>query len=273
MKTLTPLQISRLEELEAVVEKGKQSFVDVGLALCAIRDEKLWSRDHNSFEAYCQARWGWSQQRGSQLIKAANVIKKLPPKFSTMVENERVARELEKVPEPERAKVLEEAKETGPVTAKAVKEAAKPTPTPPPKAPPAAKQKPSFPLAMLDETKYPIPQKLEPLWNRGLEVRALMSKISKVKCALQKAHADGDPLYHFLYAGNKKAGLQTIVANLEQAYASLSACIPYAVCFTCQGQAVEHCTACGKTGLIGQFYFDTCVPAEVKEIRKKSSKQ
>lgn len=79
--SLAVSEIGRLEELEAIVERGLAAFVEVGRALIAIRDEGLY-RDHGSFETYCRARWGQtpgltlnSRQRVHQVIRAAEVSK------------------------------------------------------------------------------------------------------------------------------------------------------------------------------------------------------
>lgn len=69
--TLTPTQIDKLDQLEKTIHAGKQTFVEVGLALMTIRDERLYERDYSTFEGYCQGRWGWGVRRAQQLTKAA----------------------------------------------------------------------------------------------------------------------------------------------------------------------------------------------------------
>ncbi len=93
MSALEPLPLAEIEshrfaELEAVVERGLATFVEVGTALMEIRDARLYRETHGTFEAYCRERWGWSRQRSHQLIEASRV--------STVVDigNERQAREL-----------------------------------------------------------------------------------------------------------------------------------------------------------------------------------
>jgi hypothetical protein len=110
--------------LERTIEAGQQTFVEVGLALTEIRDSKLYRADFETFDQYCQKRWGWSQKRASHLIIASEVVKMLPVKDSTIVENEGQARQLAKVPAEKRVEVLRVAKESGPVTAKTIHEAA-----------------------------------------------------------------------------------------------------------------------------------------------------
>jgi VRR-NUC domain len=88
---LAPLEHKRLDELEAIIERGVQAFVEVGEALMEIRDSRLYKQTHSSFESYLRERWKMSRPRGYQLIDAA--------KLSTTVdtfpaENERQARAL-----------------------------------------------------------------------------------------------------------------------------------------------------------------------------------
>lgn len=92
---IAAVQLSRIEELERIIEAGRESFVSVGDALAEIRDDKLYTASgYRSFGGYCQARWGWSQARAYRLAEqdkisrelgedvgqvAASVLKKLPP--------------------------------------------------------------------------------------------------------------------------------------------------------------------------------------------------
>lgn len=60
-----------LGELEKTIARGKQRFVEMGLALGAIRDLRLYKREYGSFEEYCRTKWGCGRQRAYRLIKAA----------------------------------------------------------------------------------------------------------------------------------------------------------------------------------------------------------
>lgn len=97
-----------LKGCEATIAKGKQTFVEVGMALCQIRDDRLYRVEFGSFNEYCEARWGWSDNYARRLISAAEVVKTVP--IGT-VSTESQARELAKVPADKRAKVLEKAGE------------------------------------------------------------------------------------------------------------------------------------------------------------------
>jgi hypothetical protein len=80
----------RLVELEAVIERGVKTFVEVGEALMEIRDGRLYRETHSSFESYLRERWNISRPRGYQLIDAA----KLSTTVDTPPGNEWQAREL-----------------------------------------------------------------------------------------------------------------------------------------------------------------------------------
>ena len=86
--TLAAAETARLVELEGVVSRGLQTFIEVGKALREIRDSKLYRQHFETFEDYCRDRWGFSERRGRQLIDAAQIGTVVP------VENEAQAREL-----------------------------------------------------------------------------------------------------------------------------------------------------------------------------------
>ena len=74
MLDLTVQEETRKAQLEATIERGMQTFVEVGLALMEIRDGRLYRAEFGTFEEYCQERWGWTRMRASQLIAAAVVV-------------------------------------------------------------------------------------------------------------------------------------------------------------------------------------------------------
>lgn len=128
---LSVVERGSLRRYEAVVEKGMATFIEVGLALKAIRDEQLYRESHKTFEKYVAERWGMQRARAYQLIDAAEVKADL----STMVDkiprleeikNERQLRELVDVPTENIPEVVEKASEIagdGPIRAKDLHEA------------------------------------------------------------------------------------------------------------------------------------------------------
>ncbi|MGO8683426.1 MAG: hypothetical protein ACLQUT_02430 [Thermoleophilia bacterium] len=81
-----------LADLETIIERGQQTFVEVGNALMEIRDQRLYRETHATFEAYCKERWGWSRISAYRHIEAAEVVQMLP--MGNTPDTERVAREL-----------------------------------------------------------------------------------------------------------------------------------------------------------------------------------
>jgi len=121
---LTASESTALAEHEAVIERGIQTFYEVGIALADIRDRKLYRADYGTFEEYAEKRWQMSRPRAYQLIEAAAVVSTTVDTGLPAPENERQARELGRVPEPERAEVWAKTVERtdGRPTAAAVRE-------------------------------------------------------------------------------------------------------------------------------------------------------
>lgn len=111
---LTMEEAADLKSLEARVEVGLATFVDVGLALIEIRERRLYRAMHRTFETYCRDRWGMAASRARQLIAAANVVRDLETVTTVTPANERVARCLAPLPPEQRAEVWREAVETAP---------------------------------------------------------------------------------------------------------------------------------------------------------------
>src|SRR6266566_7241931 len=61
LSVLSPAEQKELAQCEAVIEKGWQTFVDVGLALAKICGQKLYRAEHGTFEAYCREKWQYAK--------------------------------------------------------------------------------------------------------------------------------------------------------------------------------------------------------------------
>ncbi len=85
---------ARLAELEAVVDRGLQTFYEVGSALLEIREQRLYRQSHKTFEGYCRERFGFSDSRGRQLIAAAKTVTAVTEQGLPAPRTEREAREL-----------------------------------------------------------------------------------------------------------------------------------------------------------------------------------
>lgn len=77
--TLELVGKDRLTQLETVIERSLQSFIEVGSALLEIRDSKLYRSQYDTFEAYCRDRWQMSRSYAHRLTEAATVVNNLLP--------------------------------------------------------------------------------------------------------------------------------------------------------------------------------------------------
>ena len=81
MSTLLQLgvpQRGRLAELEAIVERGQKTFLEVGRALREIRDGRLYKKNYSTFEEYCQRRWGMGRSAAYAYMEAEEYVASLP---------------------------------------------------------------------------------------------------------------------------------------------------------------------------------------------------
>lgn len=121
---LTASECTALAEHEAVIERGIQTFYEVGMALATIRNQKLYRAEHSTFEEYAQQRWNMSRTRAYELMSASTVVSAIADTEMPAPANEGQARALSRVPEPERAEVWRETvdRTNGKPTAAAVRE-------------------------------------------------------------------------------------------------------------------------------------------------------
>jgi hypothetical protein len=83
-KIVDPKILDRLQGNEAVIALAQRTFLDAGLALKVIRDEKLYeAAGHDSFETYCLKKWGYSQNYSNRLIAAFNCNQLLKKELAT----------------------------------------------------------------------------------------------------------------------------------------------------------------------------------------------
>jgi hypothetical protein len=75
---LTTSERRRCGELEAVIDRGMQTFVEVGEALAEIREARLYRASHATFEDYCRERWDMDRSYAQRHIDAARVVAMLP---------------------------------------------------------------------------------------------------------------------------------------------------------------------------------------------------
>lgn len=102
---------ARLEQLEAIVEQGLQTFYEVGKALNEIRELKLYRESHKTFEAYCQEKWGIARRTADRYISAAQVVENLRPMGLKNPTKERQVRPLTQLPPALQVEIWQEAVE------------------------------------------------------------------------------------------------------------------------------------------------------------------
>jgi hypothetical protein len=66
-----------LAVLEELIEDGYEASLQVGAALKAIKDQKLWKTGYTSFASYIEARWWFGVRYANYVISAAEVVEVL----------------------------------------------------------------------------------------------------------------------------------------------------------------------------------------------------
>lgn len=110
---ITDIVTERLVECERVIERGLNTFVEVGAALLEIRDNRLYREGYPTFEEYCRNRWGFTRMRATQLIGAAEVVQNVNNCLQTPA-NEAQARPLVGLPADTQMQVWQQVVETAP---------------------------------------------------------------------------------------------------------------------------------------------------------------
>jgi hypothetical protein len=74
---LTSAEKSRLTELEGVVERTLDGFLECGRALAEIRNKRLYRQDFATWEDYCTRKWGLGYSRANELIRSTEIAEGL----------------------------------------------------------------------------------------------------------------------------------------------------------------------------------------------------
>ncbi|MBU8910682.1 MAG: hypothetical protein KOO65_05380 [Desulfobacterales bacterium] len=83
---LTDTEKDRLKACEQVIEKGFDTFLEVGRALAEIRDNRLYRATHKAFERYCREVWDLGKSKAYYQIAGSETICFLKSKTSTIVD-------------------------------------------------------------------------------------------------------------------------------------------------------------------------------------------
>lgn len=117
-----------------------------------------------------------------------------------------------------------------------------------------------------DFTDYPIPEPLVALWERKQEIQDLMTGISRIKCLIEKGRNEEDKLFSKID--------QSAIDKLESVHHLLLQAMPVHVCGICQGRLEVRkdgfCKACGSTGFMSKYEYETFVPEELRKVRQRA---
>ena len=70
---LTSTEVDELIDCEEIIERGRQTFIEVGEALLHIREARLYREQYSSFEAYLQERWNMGKAYAHRMIAASEL--------------------------------------------------------------------------------------------------------------------------------------------------------------------------------------------------------
>lgn len=254
--------------LKDVLRDGMVVCFAVGAAMREIKERQFYVADgHETWEAFCDAEYGWTKRYCNQLMVSAEAINGLPPSLRKLITSNKAAIEIAKIPEALRLAVVTTATDGGKrsPTAKDVKKASPPLPArkkpTPPRMPPRAKEEPKE-QPFLDETGIDVPVEVRDLWRREDEPRQLLNWISSIRTKLASVMENGDSLF-------AEVDLTDDLSKLDLVFADIKRAVPYAVCPTCQGKMAKGCLLCKGRGFLSKYSWDHLVPQEMKDLRKR----
>jgi hypothetical protein len=70
-------QRSRLKELEGTIERTLSSFIECGMALREVRDQRLFRESYSSFDDYLAQRWSITRHHALRMIRAVTIAENL----------------------------------------------------------------------------------------------------------------------------------------------------------------------------------------------------
>jgi hypothetical protein len=242
-----------LNKCEKVIRDGEDTFVKVGAALEKIRDKRLYRAKYDTFEEYCQERWGFGRRYANLMIQSGVAVKSLPKDLGTIVPNLEAGKALAKVPVENRAEVVQTIKKSNkPATAVAITQTAAEVAKP-------RAEKPVAKVLEKDEIGYDIPEGIMLIWNRRDEVKELQKAISKVKCHVENALAKNDALF---------AELDVLfTSEVKSIYTKISMALPYCVCPQCNGRDFKNCVLCKGRGFISKYKWENAIDDKTRNFR------
>jgi hypothetical protein len=235
MSELTTVEVSRLEHLESLINKGMKAFLEVGSALSEIQSSRLYRAQYLTFEEYCQTRWGFTASRGRQLIHAVEAIASLPEDLP-QPSNAAQASALADIDEEDRAEAwqsaLEEADvEDREVTARDIREAGE-----------RIRQ-----AAPIDE-KSMGESNIDEIKQLFKDLLAGLDSCTEMAQRLSKTSAEA----WLLTSGS------ALLKHIRDARDHVSAARPAAVCPECGG---DGCRKCHQTGWVNKARLNSLKPS------------
>lgn len=85
---MSSIDVARLSELEAIVDRGSKTVMDVAVALTEIREQRLYKGSHTTFAEYVEERFGFGKRWANMLIQKTRP--ELPPAEVAAVQEEPV---------------------------------------------------------------------------------------------------------------------------------------------------------------------------------------
>jgi transposase-like protein len=124
VEPLSPAEEQILAHYEQIITQGMKTFVEVGRALLAIRDQHPYREGYTTFEDYCRQRWDLSRPYAYQLMDAYGVVENVSAIADVVPMNEAQARPLASLLPEQQVEVWADVVKTAPkgkVTAQHVK--------------------------------------------------------------------------------------------------------------------------------------------------------
>ena len=292
-----------LAQCKEIIDNGIAICFAVGAALERVRDLELYKFDDCvTFQQWTTKHYGWTKQHCGRLILDAKAIASLPESMRDLIQTERAANELSKVPEGLRIATVMEASDGGtkPVTQEAIRRVIPVRPAnggskkkkskipereddeeeKPQVTQPTRKEKKKGPV---DKSGIEVPPECLELWERGNKddehpmrvgtaerTAQEMVKMLAVIKANVKARMDGsDRLF-------VECDLQLVVSNITQSITELECAIPAYVCWECNGKTPKGCSVCSGPkenklkigrGFVSKQYYNLNCPEEIKKLR------
>jgi len=74
---LNETEIADMDRLETTIQRGLDTFMEVGSALAEINERKLYRQTHATFADYCRQRWNMHRSRAYQLMNASKTAERI----------------------------------------------------------------------------------------------------------------------------------------------------------------------------------------------------